>query len=101
MSSTASDDLKIAQAAERLAGYVWVTRDARKHYPTEMETSHILNTLRMIRDGRMRKQGRSSCSGYNLARWDLIFCEELKRRSINPEQYLQCAPTSALLKSVS
>jgi hypothetical protein len=64
----------------RLLGQVWITQAKVRHYPDEMETTHLQNTLKMINDGRMKAAGRTHCSGLTLKQWGEIFQAELDRR---------------------
>lgn len=60
---------------------VWVTRDKRRLYPTQMTSSHIHNTIAMIKSGRMAAAGRIKCSGFTNDEWVRILQTELVRRA--------------------
>jgi hypothetical protein len=63
----------------RLHPAQWGTQMLSYLYPSEMETRHIINTVKMIRDGRMKRE---SCSGIPTTAWVDIFINELVARAI-------------------
>lgn len=64
----------------RLAPKSWRTKDGKELYPHQMTDGHLTNTLLMIRDGRMGKQGRHVHKGKKIQWWARVFENELLHR---------------------
>jgi hypothetical protein len=69
-----------SRVAAKLTGQVWITQEKEAFYPYQMQTSHLQNTIRMIKDGRMARAGRTKCNGLTIQQWAQVFQEELDRR---------------------
>jgi hypothetical protein len=78
--STRNEEAAVSRVHARLTGLVWITQNKVQHYPDQMETTHLQNTLKMINDGRMTAAGRTHCSGLTIKEWGEIFQAELDRR---------------------
>lgn len=67
------------QVAFKLNPAKWTTREYKEMELERMETSHIRNSLIMIRDGRMK---RDMCNGLTIQQWARVFENELLLRAM-------------------
>lgn len=75
-----TDERRVEYVRFRLNPLTWSTKYRQDLYPAQMTSGHLLNTIAMIRDGRMAKQGRHTHKGRKIVWWARVFENELLHR---------------------